>query len=186
MPTNLCLVAINNTTFKVDEIEGAGATALPDLWGYNDAMPEGPSPSTTTGEFEVLGTTFTATGERGQYSTESAIPAYVEPPTPTDTLYKRREGGDFYIVDEEGRIVTGPTGSDNTFALFRQSNDQVKCILITWDDVERIGWGSIELINPSEINPASGSGGEILGHVFTNTAAGVYNVSPEINLDFPG
>lgn len=82
MPTNLCLVAINNTTFKVDEIEGAGATALPDLWGYNDAMPEGPSPSTTTGEFEVLGTTFTATGERGQYSVESNLPNWVAP-TPT-------------------------------------------------------------------------------------------------------
>lgn len=78
MPTNLCLEVIDNTTFKVDEIEGAGATDLPVLWGTNNAMPEGPSPTTTTGEFEVLGTTFTATGERGQFSTDSAIPAYVE------------------------------------------------------------------------------------------------------------
>lgn len=81
MPTNLCLEVIDNTTIKVNEIEAAGATDLVTLWGYNNTMPAGPTPTATTGEFEVLGTTFTATGTAGQYSTDSAIPTYVEPPT---------------------------------------------------------------------------------------------------------
>lgn len=78
MPTNLCLEVVDNTTFKVNEVESAGATDPVTLWGYNNTMPAGPTPGSTTGEFEVLGTTFTATGTAGQYSTDSALPAYVE------------------------------------------------------------------------------------------------------------
>lgn len=76
MPANLCLEVVDNTTFLVNEIESAGATNLVALWGYNNAMPAGPTPGATTGEFEIMGTTFTATGTAGQYSTDSALPEY--------------------------------------------------------------------------------------------------------------
>lgn len=86
MPANLCLEVVDNTTFLVNEIEPAGATDLVNLWSTNNAMPAGPTPSATTGEFEIMGTTFTATGTAGQYSTENAIPAYVEPPVPAPSF----------------------------------------------------------------------------------------------------
>lgn len=79
MPANLCIEVVDNTTFFVNEIEAAGATDLVTLWNTNNAMPAGPTPSATTGEFEIMGTTFTATGTAGQYSADSAIPTYVEP-----------------------------------------------------------------------------------------------------------
>lgn len=75
----MCLEVIDNTTFLVNEIEAAGATDLVTLWGTNNAMPAGPTPSATTGEFEIMGTTFTATGTAGQYSTESNLPNWVAP-----------------------------------------------------------------------------------------------------------
>lgn len=79
MPMNICLEVVDNTTVFINEIGQAGATDLVTLWGYNNTIPAGPTPGATTGSFEVLGTTFTATGTAGNYSAESAIPAYVEP-----------------------------------------------------------------------------------------------------------